>query len=140
MLRQPKIVSVLILASVAACDSNPAAVSRLGGQPALRIINAFTAPVDAPTTTYWMSLVGPPGCAMINEGTERPYADPPGPSRGTVGKVRPGETATFALTIDDDGFSPHRAGAWCPGSYVGWLGYDDRQGFHRVARIEFTVG
>ena len=46
MLRRASVVSVLILCGVAACDSNPAAVSKFGGQPALRIINAFTAPVD----------------------------------------------------------------------------------------------
>jgi hypothetical protein len=46
MLRRASVVSVLILCSVAACDSNPGAILGLGGQPALRIINAFTAPVD----------------------------------------------------------------------------------------------
>jgi Domain of unknown function (DUF4397) len=46
MSRRGSVVSLLILCGVAACDSNPAAVNRLGGQPALRIINAFTAPVD----------------------------------------------------------------------------------------------
>src|SRR4051812_6543489 len=46
MWRRASVVSVLILCGVAACDSNPGAILGLGGQPALRIINAFTAPVD----------------------------------------------------------------------------------------------
>ncbi len=46
MFRHASVVSVLILCSVAACDSNPAGIIRFGGQPTLRIINAFTAPVD----------------------------------------------------------------------------------------------
>jgi hypothetical protein len=47
MLCRASIVSVLILCGVAACDNNPmAAGGSLGGPPALRIINAFTGPVD----------------------------------------------------------------------------------------------
>ena len=46
MFPRASVVTVLILCAVAACDSNPAAVNRFGGQPGLRIVNAFTAPVD----------------------------------------------------------------------------------------------
>ena len=46
MLRRASVLAVLILCAVAACDNNPTAANPLGGQPALRIINAFTAPVD----------------------------------------------------------------------------------------------
>ena len=46
MLHRSSVVFILILCGVAACDSNPSAPNSLGGQPALRIINAFTSPVD----------------------------------------------------------------------------------------------
>jgi|GEM_PF-2513359 hypothetical protein len=46
MWRRASICSVLILCSVAACDNAPTLVAHSGGEPALRIINAFTAPVD----------------------------------------------------------------------------------------------
>lgn len=46
MMRRGSVVSLLILCGVAACDNNPTAAGSLGGAPALRIINAFTGPVD----------------------------------------------------------------------------------------------